>query len=74
MGVFQPQFAAYATFPIPGAGGRLHGIVTIGGPAERFDPDEVVKRDSVLQIVRQLRRRCATLRPAPVVVAGHILS
>ena len=66
--------AAYAMFPIPGAGGRLHGIITIGGPAERFDPDDVVKRDAVLQIIRQLRQRCALLRPVPVVVAGHVLS
>jgi DNA-binding IclR family transcriptional regulator len=60
---------AYVSFPIPGADGRLHAIVTIGGPMERFDPERIVRLNAIWAAVEQLRQQCLAFVPAPVVVA-----
>ena len=62
--------AAYISFPISGVEGRLHGIVTVGGPRERFDPDEPALQQRMLEIVERLRQQCGFLIAAPVVLTG----
>ena len=61
--------AAYVAFPIPGLDRRLHGVVTIGGPMDRFDPDSVVQQGPVMAALKRLKDHCAALTPVPVVVA-----
>ena len=65
--------AAYVAFPIPGADGRLHGIVTIGGPMERFDPEATVAQSAIRSAVAQLQQHCVVFTPAPIVISGRIL-
>ena len=66
----QKYGAAYVAFPIPGADGRLHGIVTIGGPMERFDPEATVTQSAVRSAVAQLQQQCVASTPAPIVISG----
>ena len=58
--------AAYITYPIAGADGRLLGIVTIGGPSERFDPDVVAADAAIRTAIAQLRQRAGIINAAPV--------
>ena len=62
--------AAYVCFPIAGLNGTLHGIVTIGGPRERFDPKTEVERGEVVATIERLRQHCASLPAAAVVIGG----
>lgn len=61
--------AAYVAFPIPGLNKRLHGVVTVGGPMDRFDPDRLVQQGPAMAAIKRLRDHCAALTPVPVVVA-----
>jgi DNA-binding IclR family transcriptional regulator len=65
--------AAYVAFPIPGFDGRLHGIVTIGGPMERFDPQAVVDQNPIRAAVTQLQQQCRAFAPPSVVISGRVL-
>jgi DNA-binding IclR family transcriptional regulator len=69
----QKYGAAYLAFPIPGADGRLHGIVTIGGPMERFDPEATVKQSAIRSAVAQLQQQCVAFTSAPIVISGRTL-
>lgn len=69
----QKYGAAYVAFPIPGADGRLHGIVTIGGPMGRFDPEATVAQSAVKSAVAQLQQQCVAFTPAPIVISGRTL-
>ena len=62
--------AAYVCFPIPSLNGPLHGIVTIGGPRERFDPEAEVRKGEIVAAVARLRQQCAALPAAPVMLGG----
>ena len=63
--------ASYVCWPILGAGGSLHGIVTVGGPRERFDPDEAVSRPAVNAIIERLRQQCGFVEAAPTILDGN---
>jgi DNA-binding IclR family transcriptional regulator len=65
--------AAYVAFPIPGADGRLHGIVTIGGPMERFDPQAVVAQIPIRAAVTELQQQCRAFTPPPVLISSRVL-
>jgi DNA-binding IclR family transcriptional regulator len=66
------QFGAtYVAFPVPGVDGRLHAIVTIGGPMERFDPERAAALDEIKSTVDRLRQRCLAFVPPPVVVTDR---
>ena len=60
--------AAYVAFPVAGLNKRLHGVVTLGGPMDRFDPDKVVQQAPIMSAIRKLRAQCAALTPVPVIV------
>ncbi len=57
--------AAYAIFPICDAVGRVHAIITVGGPAERFDIPQIEARLPELRKVLAPLEREARLIPAP---------
>lgn len=60
--------AAYAIFPVLGEDNRPHGIVTVGGPRERFDiPDIQSRLPELLAVLAPLRQH-ARLFPAPPLV------
>ena len=63
--------AAYVAFPVPGVDGRLHAIVTIGGPMERFDPERAAALDEIKSTIDRLRQRCLAFVPPPVVVSDR---
>jgi IclR family KDG regulon transcriptional repressor len=63
--------AAYVAFPVPGVDGRLHAIVTIGGPMERFDPERAAALDEIKSTIDRLRQRCLAFVPPPVVVTDR---
>jgi DNA-binding IclR family transcriptional regulator len=63
--------AAYVAFPVPGVDGRLHAIVTIGGPMERFDPERAAALDEIKSTIERLRQRCLAFVPPPVVVTDR---
>lgn len=63
--------AAYISWTIPGAGTSLHGIVTVGGPRERFDPDKVNSDPAVSTIIQRLRQQCGFVEAAPIVFPGN---
>jgi DNA-binding IclR family transcriptional regulator len=66
------QFGAtYVAFPVPGVDGRLHAIVTIGGPMERFDPERAAALDEIKSTIDRLRQRCLAFVPPPVVVTDR---
>lgn len=62
--------AAYASWPIPGAEGSVQGIVTVGGPRERFDPGRTIADPAVEAVIERLRQQCGFLVAAPVVFSG----
>jgi DNA-binding IclR family transcriptional regulator len=64
--------AAYVAFPLPGIDGRLHGIVTIGGPMERFDPQAVVGQSHIREVVTQLQQQCRGFAAPSVVIFGRV--
>lgn len=64
--------AAYISFPIPGSDGRLHGIITIGGPVERFDPEEAVGLEPVRASIESLQRRARIFTPPPFMMTEGI--
>ena len=66
--------AAYIAFPIAGSNQRLHGAITVGGPFERFDPEQIAQQAGVLSAIAQLRQQCANLLPVPVMVASKGLA
>ncbi len=57
--------AAYAIFPICDAAGLAHAIITIGGPAERFDISQIERRLPELRNILEPLEREARLIPAP---------
>lgn len=63
--------AAYVAFPIPGADGRLHAIVTTGGPMERFDPQRTAALNEISSTIGRLQQQCLAFVPAPVVVTDR---
>jgi DNA-binding IclR family transcriptional regulator len=63
--------SAYVAFPIPGADGRLHAIVTIGGPMERFRPESAATSRAVEAVIEKLRQQYRPLRPLPVAVSDR---
>ena len=64
--------AAYVAFPLPGIDGRLHGILTIGGPMERFDPQAVVGQSLIRAAVTQLQQQCRAFAAPSVVISGRV--
>jgi DNA-binding IclR family transcriptional regulator len=67
----QQYSAAYVAFPLLDPGGRPHGIVTVGGPWERFDPEQIRARLPAIQAVLDpLRQQCRLYPAAPIFVAG----
>ena len=62
---------AYIAFPLPGANGLLHGIVTIGGPIERFDPALIINNPNAMALVDNLQRVCRSVTPLPVVLTDR---
>jgi DNA-binding IclR family transcriptional regulator len=61
--------AAYAIFPIRDASGRPHAILTIGGPRERFDLEQIqAQLPRMLAILEPLERE-ARIFPAPPFLA-----
>lgn len=57
--------AAYAIFPVCDGAQRAHGIITIGGPRERFDIPQIEARlPHIFGILEPLQRE-ARLIPAP---------
>jgi DNA-binding IclR family transcriptional regulator len=65
--------AAYVAFPIPGADDRLHGIMTIGGPMERFDPQVAVKQEQINAAITRLQQQCRAFTPPKVVISGRTM-
>jgi DNA-binding IclR family transcriptional regulator len=63
--------AAYVAFPIPGVDGRLHGIVTVGGPMERFDPERAAALGEIRSAIDRLRQQCLAFMPPPIVVTDR---
>jgi DNA-binding IclR family transcriptional regulator len=57
--------AAYAIFPILDQAGRPHAIVTVGGPAERFDLPKVAALAPRMQAILEPLQREARLFAAP---------
>jgi DNA-binding IclR family transcriptional regulator len=65
----QQYSAAYVAFPLLDGSGRPHGIVTVGGPWERFGPDKIRAALPGLQaVVRPLQQQCRLHPAAPVFV------
>jgi DNA-binding IclR family transcriptional regulator len=44
-------------FPIMAAEGRVHGVISVGGPEERFKPEVPALLPRLLEIVEELRGR-----------------
>ena len=61
--------AAYAIFPLLDANKRPHGIVTVGGPSERFDPRSGNTVASLLAALEPLKRQLAGIT-APIFEAA----
>ena len=57
--------ASYAIFPIQDATGRPHAIITIGGPRERFDLEEIEALLPRMRAILEPLEREARLFPAP---------
>lgn len=63
---------AYVCYPIAGSDGRLHTIITIGGPAERFDPEQAAKNEGIVQAINLLRIQCIMFPAPPVAFSGRL--
>jgi IclR family KDG regulon transcriptional repressor len=61
----QNASAAYAIFPICDAAERAHAIVTVGGPRERFDLEEIEGALPRMRAILEPLEREARLFPAP---------
>ena len=57
--------AAYGIFPIRDAAGRAHAIVTVGGPRERFDLEQIEAMLPRMRAILEPLEREARLFPAP---------
>ncbi len=63
------QFSgAYVAFPLPGADEHIHGILTIGGPMERFDPTKAGLMEAIGPLVEKLQGQCRSFVPDPVII------
>jgi IclR family acetate operon transcriptional repressor len=61
--------AAYAIFPVRDASGRPHAILTIGGPRERFDLEQIQAQLPRMHAILEPLQREARLFPAPPFLA-----
>lgn len=68
------QFSgAYAAFPVPDSGDRLHAIVTVGGPMERFGVERIEELLPEMQAVMtplQQQSRLFVAAPVPMLEEG----
>jgi len=68
----QQQYGAnYVAFPLLDGAGRPHGLITVGGPFERFGPARVAALMAPMRAILQpLEAHCRHAVAAPVFVAG----
>lgn len=67
----QQYSAAYIAFPLLDGAGRPHGIVTVGGPWERFGPAQIMAQlTAIRDLVDPLQQQCRLHPAAPVFVMG----
>lgn len=65
----QQYSAAYVAFPLRDAADRPHGIVTVGGPWERFGPAQIAEQlPPIRALVEPLQQQCRLHPAAPVFV------
>jgi DNA-binding IclR family transcriptional regulator len=67
----QQYSAAYIAFPLLDNADRPHGIVTVGGPWERFGPAQIAAQlPAIRAVVEPLQQQCRLHPAAPIFVAG----
>ena len=67
----QQYGANYVAFPLLDGAGRPHGLITVGGPFERFGPARIVALMAPMRaILEPLERHCRHAAAAPVFIAG----
>jgi IclR family transcriptional regulator, KDG regulon repressor len=68
----QQQYGAnYVAFPLLDGGGRPHGLITVGGPFERFGPARIGALMAPMRAILQpLETHCRHAIAAPVFIAG----
>jgi DNA-binding IclR family transcriptional regulator len=65
----QQYSAAYIAFPLPDGADRPHGIVTVGGPWERFGPAQIAAQvPAIRALLEPLQQQCRLHPAAPVFV------
>jgi DNA-binding IclR family transcriptional regulator len=63
--------AAYATFPLLDNAARPHGIITVGGPLERFGMERIESLvPAMTATIAPLQQQCRLFPAAPVFVLG----
>lgn len=63
---------AYIAFPALDDGGRPHGIITVGGPIERFSLERIAGFAGVMAgIVAPLQQQCRLFPAAPILLFGE---
>lgn len=67
----QQYGANYIAFPLRDGAGRPHGLITIGGPLERFGSERIAALVAPIRaILEPLQQRCGHIPAAPVIIEG----
>jgi DNA-binding IclR family transcriptional regulator len=67
----QQYGANYIAFPLLDGAGRPHGLITVGGPLERFGPARVAELMApIASVLRPLQQHCRHVAASPVIIGG----
>lgn len=67
----QQYGANYIAFPLRDGTGRPHGLITVGGPLERFGSERISALVAAMRaILEPLQQRCRHIPAAPVIIEG----